>query len=214
MRLTVHTFVTLDGVMQGPGSPDEDTTGGFDRGGWVVPFIDDAFGGIVDGWFRRTTELLYGRTTYEVMAAYWPEVTDPQDAVAATLNARPKHLVSTTLTDPQWHNTTSVISDDVVPAVRALKDRPGDELQVHGSWQLVQTLHNAGLVDEYRVIEFPVVVGSGKRLFHEGAAPSGFEVVETEVTGTGAVYRVLRPVPFTAGTHTVEEGRDTARVSA
>src|SRR5699024_5701021 len=161
MKLTVHTFVTLDGVMQSPGAPQEDTTGGFDRGGWTVPYVDEDFGRIVTDWFTRTTELLYGRRTYDVMAAHWPQVTDPDDVVATTLNARPKHVVSTTLTNPTWHNTVSLVRDDVVATVRALKERAGEELQVHGSWQLVQTLHRAGLVDEYRVIEFPVVVGGG-----------------------------------------------------
>lgn len=213
MKLTVHEFVTLDGVMQGPGAPDEDRSGGFDRGGWIVPYGDVDFGRIVDGWFTTTTELLYGRTTYDVMAAYWPHVTDPNDQVAATLNARPKHLVSTTVTEPQWANTVSVISDDVVAAVRSLKEKPGDELQVHGCWQLVQTLHNAGLIDEYRVIEFPVAVGTGKRLFDAGAAPCGFSVGHAEVTSTGAVYRVLRPTPFRAGMHAVEDGKDVASLT-
>lgn len=212
MRLTVHNFTSLDGVMQGPGAPDEDTSGGFDRGGWVVPFLDEGFGRTVDGWFRTTTELLYGRTTYELMAGYWPRVTDPDDAVAAALNGSPKHVVSTTLTDPQW-GPVSVIADDVVTAVRALKERPGEELQVHGCWQLVQTLHNAGLVDEYRVIEFPVVLGQGKRLFHDGAAASGFDVVATEVLESGAVYRVLRPTTFQSGTFTVEDGQEVSTLS-
>ena len=212
MKLTVHTFASLDGVMQGPGAPDEDPSGGFERGGWVVPFTDEEFGRIVDGWFQRTTELLYGRTTYELMAGYWPQVTDPEDGVAAALNSRPKHVVSTTLRDPQW-GPVSVIADDVVASVRALKDRPGEELQVHGCWQLVQTLHNAGLVDEYRVIEFPVVVGQGKRLFHDGAAASGLDVVETQVLDSGAVYRVLRPTPFRSGAFTVEDGQEVATLS-
>src|SRR5690606_26701483 len=150
------------------------------------------------------------RTTYQLMAGYWPQVTDPDDHVAAALNTSPKHVVSTTLTDPQWSNTVGVISEDVVAAVRALKERPGDELQVHGCWQLVQTLHNAGLVDEYRLLEFPVVVGGGKRVFHDGAAASNFTVVHSETTGSGAVYRVLQPVPFQAGTVAVEDGKDVA----
>lgn len=208
MRLTVHAFVTLDGVMQGPGSPGEDTSGGFTRGGWTVPFSDADFGRIVDDWFTRTTELLYGRNTYDLMYGYWPQVTDPEVAVATVLNTSPKHVVSTTLTKPPWHNTVSVIADDVVASVRALKERPGEELQVHGSWQLVQTLQRVGLVDEYRVIEFPVVVGGGKRLFDDGAAASGFEVTATEVLGSGAVYRALRPVPFSAGAYAVEDGKE------
>src|SRR5690625_1151209 len=211
MRLTVHEFVSLDGVMQGPGAAEEDPSGSFERGGWVVPFVDEDFGRIVDGWFAATTELLDARTTYLLTAGYWPRVTDPTDRVAAALNSSPKHVVSTTLTAPQWDNTVSVISKDVVAAVRALTERPGEELQVHGCWQLVQTLHNAGLVDEYRLIEFPVVVGSGKRVFHDGAAASGFSVTHSEITGSGAVYRVLRPVPFRAGNIAVGDGRDVAR---
>lgn len=207
MKLTVHTFTTLDGVMQGPGGHDEDTSGGFDRGGWQVPYGDDVFGRIVDGWFSQVDEFLIGRTTYDLFHPFWSQVTDPADPVAEKLNSLPKHVVSTTLTDPAWQNT-SVISTDVVAAVRALKDKPGRELQVHGSWQLIQTLHNAGLVDEYRVIEFPVVVGGGKRLFDQGAAPSGFSVTHSELTGTGGVYRVLVPTAFTTGAYEVREGKD------
>jgi len=210
MRLTVHTFVSLDGVMQGPGAPEEDPSGGFDRGGWMVPVAGEGFGAVVDSWFQRTSELLFGRVTYEIMAGFWPQVTDPADAVAATLNGRPKHVVSTTLTAPTWDHTASIIADDVAASVRALKERPGEELQVHGSWQLIQTLHNEGLVDEYRVIEFPVVVGAGKRLFHDGAAPSSFEVVNTEVLDGGVVLRVLRPAPFQSGAHRGGDGRETS----
>jgi len=209
MKLTVHTFASLDGVMQGPGSPEEDPSGGFDRGGWIVQFMDEDFGRVVDSWFARTTELLFGRTTYDLMAGYWPQVTDPDNPVAAVLNGRPKHLVSRTVTEPSWANTVSVIADDVVDGVRALKNRPGEELQVHGGWQLVQALHEAGLVDEYRIIEFPVVVGQGKRLFPDGTTASTFDVVQTEVFSSGAVYRALRPTPFTRGAFSVEDGKET-----
>jgi dihydrofolate reductase len=207
MKLTVNEYVTLDGVMQGPGGPDEDPGGGFDRGGWQTPYLDEDFGRIVGGWFDEVDEFLVGRSTYGMLHGFWSKVTDPADPVATRLNSLPKHVVSTTLTDPEWTNT-SVIATDVLDAVRALKGRPGRELQVHGSYQLVQTLHNAGLVDEYRVIEFPVVVGTGKRLFDEGSTPSGFTVAHSEVTGVGAVYRVLRPVPFRVGTHEVDGGKN------
>jgi dihydrofolate reductase len=198
MKLTVNTFVTLDGVMQGPGGPEEDTSNGFDRGGWVVPHIDDDFGRIVNGWFAQADEFLLGRTTYELMHPYWQEITDPGDPVASALNGLPKHVVSTTLTDPAWHNS-SVIADDVPAAVAALKERPGRELQVHGSCGLVHTLHDAGLVDEYRLLVFPVVVGGGKRLFTDGAVASGFSLVSSEATGAGVVHLVLRPTPFVFG---------------
>lgn len=207
MKLTVQTFVTLDGVMQGPGGADEDTSNGFDRGGWVVPHIDEDFGRIVDGWFAQVDEFLLGRTTYDMMQAFWSQVTDPEDRVAAALNKLPKHVVSSTLTDPTWHNTT-VISTDVVDAVSALKDKPGRELQVHGSWQLVRTLHDAGLVDEYRLMVFPVVLGSGKRLFAEGAATSAFTLVDSDVTSAGVIYQVLRPAEFRTGGITIEDGKE------
>ncbi len=208
MQLTVHEFVTLDGVMQGPGGPDEDRDGGFAHGGWAVPHIDDDFGRIVDGWFARAEEILLGRSTYDMMREYWTTVTDPDNAVATALNGLPKHVASTTLVDPTWQNTT-VIGGDVVDAVAALKDRPGRELQVHGSWRLVRTLHDAGLVDEYRLMVFPVVLGRGKRLFADGAVASGFTLVESAVTGAGVVYQVLRPAPLVVGFVGVEDGRET-----
>ena len=207
MKLTAHTFVTLDGVMQGPGGPDEDTTGGFTAGGWVVPLVDEDFGRIVDGWFSQADEILLGRTTYDMMSAFWSQITDPDDNVGRALNTLPKHVASTTLTDPTWQNT-SVIAADVVEAVRALKDQPGRELQVHGSCALLHTLHDAGLIDEYRLIVFPIVLGTGKRLFPEGSAPTGFTLVESRVTGTGAVYEVLRPAPLATGDIVVEDGRE------
>jgi dihydrofolate reductase len=207
MKLTVHTFVTLDGVMQGPGGAEEDTSNGFDRGGWVVPYVDEDFGRIVDGWFAEVDDFLLGRSTYDMMQAFWSQVTDPEDRVATKLNGLPKHVVSTTLTDPTWQNT-SVISTDVVEAVSALKDRPGRELQVHGSWQLARTLHDAGLVDEYRLLVFPVVLGSGKRLFAEGAATSGYTLVDSEVTSAGATHLVLRPTAFRTGGISVEDGKE------
>jgi dihydrofolate reductase len=207
MKLTVHMFVTLDGVVQGPGAPDEDTSGGFDRGGWVVPFVDDGFGRIVDSWFAEADEILFGRTTYQMMAGFWPQVTDPADRVAATLNRLPKHVVSTTLADPAWSGTT-VVGGDVVAAVAALKERPGRELQVHGSCGLVHTLHDAGLVDEYRLLVFPVVLGAGKRLFPEGCATAGYTLAAHDTTPAGLTYQVLRPAAFSTGGIVVEDGRE------
>lgn len=204
MKLTVHTFVTLDGVMQGPGGPEEDPSGGFVHGGWVVPHIDDDFGRIVSSWFGQADEILFGRTTYDMMAAFWPQVTDPADVVATTLNALPKHVVSATLTDPAWKNTDVIGLDDVAE----LKDRPGRELQVHGSCELVHALHDAGLIDEYRIMTFPVVLGGGKRLFTDGAATCGFTLVSSESTGAGVVYQVLRPTTFGTGDVTIEDGRE------
>ena len=207
MRLTVHTFVTLDGVMQGPGAPDEDLRDGFVSGGWLVPYADEDFGEIVDGWFARTTEILLGRSTYDMMHPYWMAVTDPDNLVAARLNWLPKHVVSATLTDPVWPNST-VIGSDVVEAVRRLKDSGEGELQVHGSCALIHTLQEAGLVDEYRVIIFPVTVGAGKRLFNSAAPPSGYTVSNSRTTAAGALYAEFVPAPFAAGTFGVEDGRE------
>jgi dihydrofolate reductase len=211
MKLTVHTFVTLDGVMQGPGGPEEDTSGGFTHGGWVVPLIDDDFGRIVDGWFAQADEILLGRTTYDMMFAFWSQITDPDDTVGAALNTLPKHVASRTLTDPTWNNAR-VIRGDVVEAVRELKERPGRELQVHGSCGLLHTLHDAGLIDEYRLLVFPLVLGTGKRLFRDGGSASGFTLVDSSVTSTGAVYEVLRPAPIaTGGDIEIVDGREVIR---
>lgn len=213
MKITVHEFVTLDGVMQSPGSPEEDPGNGFDRGGWQVPFTsNDDFGRIVAGWFDQVDAFLLGRSTYDMMHGFWSKVTDPANIAATKLNSLRKHVVSTTLTAPAWQNT-SVISGDVVEAVRALKERPGRELQVHGSWKLVQTLHNAGLIDEYRLLTLPVVIGTGKRLFDANSAPSAFTHLDGEVTNTGSVHQVLRPTTLKTGAHVVHNGKDTARLA-
>jgi dihydrofolate reductase len=211
MKLTVHTFVTLDGVMQGPGGPDEDRTGGFEHGGWLMPFGDEDFGRIVSGWFENADALLLGRTTYDLFQGFWPQVTDAEDPVATAINTLPKHVVSTTLTDPTWANT-SVIGDDVMAAVTGLKAESGRELQVHGSCGLVHTLHDAGLVDEYRILVAPVVLGRGKKLFADGSAPTGFQLVETERTDAGCTYLVLRPSgEVRIGEATIEDGKDAIR---
>ena len=192
MELTVTTFVTMDGVMQGPGGAEEDPSNGFDQGGWLPPFVDEDFGEIMDAWFAGADEFLLGRTTYELMFPYWSQVTDPDQVIAQKLNNLPKHIVSQTLRSPQWANS-SVIDGDVVAAVKALKAKPGRELQVHGSAQLVQTLNQHRLVDEYRLLVFPVVLGTGKRLFGDGTVPTAFKTVENRTTSTGVVALTLRP---------------------
>ncbi|MEE2036686.1 dihydrofolate reductase family protein [Nocardiopsis sp. CT-R113] len=210
MELSVNTLLSLDGVMQGPGGPEEDLSGGFTRGGWLVPHADEDMGAIVDRWFAAGESLLFGRTTYVMMRDYWREITDPGDTVAAVLNNRPKFLVSTTAgrAGADWGDTT-LIADDVLGRVRALKEGPGGEIQVHGSWRLARTLHAAGLVDVFRLLIFPTVVGDGKRLFDGATAPADFAVEDSATTRAGLVSLTLRPRPFTTGTIGIVDGRET-----
>jgi dihydrofolate reductase len=208
MRLVLHEFQTLDGVMQGPGHIEEDRSGGFDRGGWIVPFAaDEGYGAVVEGWFGRAEAFLLGRTTYEMMYSYWSQVTDPDSGVATALNNLPKHVVSSTLGDPKW-NAATVLTGDLVQAVADLKARDGGELQVHGSWRLARSLHEAGLFDEYRLLIFPVCVGAGKRLFPENGPSSGFTVVESRSLDSGTVYLALRPAPYERGGLDIVGGKE------
>lgn len=209
MKLSVNVFVSLDGVMQGPGGFEEDRSGGFERGGWLVPLADEGFGEVVDGWFRHAGAILLGRTTYDMMFAYWSRVTDPDNIVAEKLNGLPKYVASRTLREPEWQHTT-VLADDAIERIRELKEQPGDgELQVHGSCGLARQLHEAGLIDEYRLLVFPVVVGDGKRLFPDGSVPSGFDVVDSRITPNGATYVALTPKPFVSGSEfTVVDGKE------
>lgn len=196
MKLTVTTFTTLDGVMQGAGGPDEDRSNGFDLGGWLVPFVDEDFGRLITDIFSRADEILLGRTTYEDMYAFWSQVTDQEDVVAVALNTLPKHVATNRGDELEWENSRA-ISGDVVAAVRELKSSPGRELQVHGSHGLVQTLLRAGLVDEFNVWTFPVVLGEGKRLFGDGAVPTTLAMTSSEVTSAGVIvarYETAGPV--------------------
>jgi dihydrofolate reductase len=189
--LVVGTFISLDGVMQAPGGPDEDPSDGFEHGGWSVGYWDDAMGKVIDDQIERADALLLGRKTYEIFAGHWPKV-DDADPVAAKLNSAPKYVASTTLKGLEWNNST-VLDGDVVTAVRGLKERLHGEIQVHGSCGLLQTLIAHGLVDEYRLWVFPVVLGYGKRLFGGGAPPGGLALVDTTTSGTGVLISRYRP---------------------
>ena len=200
MLLSVHTFVSLDGVMQGPGAPQEDPSNGFERGGWVVPYADQLGGVVDDDWFADADAILLGRTTYQLMQPYWSTITDPDNPVAAALNGLPKYVVSTTLRpETATWDPTEVIAENVTERVAELKQAPGRELQVHGSWQLAQTLHQAGLVDIYRLLVFPVVVGAGKQLFDNGSRPASFDVLSQKPSGSLTALE-LRPREYTVGT--------------
>ncbi len=192
MKLTVTTFLSVDGVMQGPGGPEEDTRDGFTRGGWLVPHFDEDGGRFMSEVFDQVEAFLLGRHTYDIFAAYWPKVTDPNDPIAGPLNTLPKYVASNTLTEPEWGPVT-VLSGDVPAAVAELKEQPGRELQVHGSGELVRTLHEHDLVDEYRLLVFPVVVGEGRRLFPDQGVATGLTLVESRATGSGVSIHVYRP---------------------
>ena len=191
-RLTLTTFLTLDGVMQAPGGPDEDRSGNFKHGGWLVPYADADMGRIIDDTFAAVDAFLLGRKTYEIFAAHWPRVTDPSDPVATALNRLPKYVVSRTLDRAEWHNST-VIRGDIPKQVAELKRRHEREILVQGSSELIQTLLANDLVDEYRLLLFPVVLGSGKRLFGSGAVPAALRLVDTRATSTGVVVNTYRP---------------------
>jgi dihydrofolate reductase len=187
-KLVVGTFLSLDGVMQAPGAPDEDREGGFAHGGWTVPLFDEQLGQIMSEQIPRAGGLVLGRKTYEIFAASWPLITDDTDPIASTLNRIPKYVASRTLSTVEWNNST-LLTGDIAEAVAKLKNEPGAELQIAGSGELVQTLMKHDLVDEFRLIVFPVLIGSGKRLFADGTIPVGLRLVETTTTGAGVTVQ-------------------------
>jgi len=190
-KLIASTFASLDGIMQAPGGPEEDPTGGFALGGWMFGFADESMDISESGFDGKDRELLLGRRTYEIFGAYWPYQPDDHP-VAMTLNAAKKHVASRTLTALRWNNS-ALLDGDVVPAVTALKSRPGPDLQIIGSGCLIQTLQAASLIDEYNVWTFPVVLGRGKRLFSETAKPSALRLVRSRVSTAGVVMSTYVP---------------------
>jgi dihydrofolate reductase len=182
-KLVVNTFLTLDGVMQAPGGPEEDPTSGFTLGGWSVNYWDDVMGKVMDERMGRPFDLLLGRRTYEIFAAHWPFSDEP---VADTLNSARKYVASRTLDKTEWNNST-LLGGEVAQEVAALKQQDGPEIQVHGSSELIQTLLRHDLVDEFRLMIFPLVVGGGKRLFGEGTVPAGFTVRDATTSTTGVL---------------------------
>jgi dihydrofolate reductase len=188
-KLIVGSFTTLDGVMQAPGGPNEDREGGFQHGGWLVPYFDETFGQIMADWTKRAGAFLLGRKTYEMFAASWPNSTDPADEAGSALNLRPKFVASRTLAEVKWNNST-LLRGDVAQEVAKLKAQEGDEIQVHGSGNLIQTLLEHDLVDALRIWQFPLVLGTGKRLFGAGAIPRSFRLLQTQTNTMGAVLNV------------------------
>lgn len=199
MQLTVQTFVTLDGVMQAPGGPDEDPSGGFTHGGWQAPFADPAVGEFVVELNSHASAFLFGRRTFDIFRGHWPDQTDPGDPIATAINTLPKHVVSRSLGEFEatWRgahpDTAALVTGDVIAAVRALKDTPGDELQMWGSGTLLETLLQHELVDRFRLLTYPIVLGSGRRLFNRGLRPTTMRPVELTVTDGGIVLGVYEP---------------------
>jgi dihydrofolate reductase len=192
-KLIVNEFLTLDGVMQAPGAKDEDRSGGFERGGWQLDYFDEIFGSTLMEGLDAAGGFLLGRRTYEIFAAHWPKQ-PAEDPLAGTFNELPKYVVSRTLSEPlPWANS-KLVRGDVPAELGKLKDEPGKELQVIGSGELVQTLMQHGLVDEYRLMIHPILLGSGKRLFREGPdAPTKLRLVDVKPTTTGVLIATYQP---------------------
>lgn len=202
-ELSLTTFLTLDGVMQAPGGPTEDPSGGFSYGGWLVPHFDADAGHKMDEIFSRAEAFLLGRRTYDIFAAYWPAVTDPDDTVATRLNSLPKYVASRSRTSFEWLGTSLV--RDVPVEVGELKARFSGELQVHGSGELAQALIEHDLIDEYRLFIFPVLLGTGKRLFGSGTVPANLRLMESRRTESGIVISTYRRGGlFTTGSVSLE----------
>jgi dihydrofolate reductase len=191
--IVINTFLSLDGVAQAPGGADEDIDAGFTQGGWTVPYFTEQVGAIIGPWHTGAGAFLLGRKTYDIFAGHWPHLpADHEDApMAKVLNETPKYVASTTLREPTWQNT-SVLDADLVTAVTKLKEQVTGEIQVLGSIDLAQSLIEHDLIDEFRLSVFPVVLGTGKRLFGDGAIPTGLELVSTQTTDSGVVGCVYR----------------------
>jgi dihydrofolate reductase len=203
MRLVLMQFISLDGITQGPGSPDEDTTGGFSRGGWFVPYLEDEFVVIVQRWSETADAYLFGRRTYTAFGEAWPNMPDLDDPVARSLNSRPKFVVSTTLTDADatWGPAT-VVSRDVPAAVAQIKGQAGGEVQIHGSTTLARSMLREGLVDELRLVVAPVIVGSGRRLFDDDQPATALRLRNVQSTPGGLVIQTFDvDGPATFGTY-------------
>ncbi len=189
--LAVIEFLSLDGVMQAPGSPEEDTAGGFQHGGWQMPYFDDVLGAAAVEGMAGTDAYLFGRKTYEIMAAFWPTAPD-DDPYAGHLNSTPKYVASTTLQSAEWQNST-VIKGSVAEEVAKLKEQAGKNIAVLGSGDLVQTLIKDDLVDEYSLMVFPIVLGTGKRLFRDTGQTRSLRLVDSKTTSTGGLILTYRP---------------------
>lgn len=192
MKLTTITMVTVDGVMQGLGSSEDDRSGGFERGGWQGPVWDDEAGTVLNEVYQRADAFLFGSRTFRAFAGYWGAMGDSDNAIASALNSRPKYVASSTITEPGWADTT-VLSGDLVAAVNELKAKPGAELQVHGSGALARWLLDNELVDDIMLFVCPVILGQGTRLFPHDGLDTALDLVESRSTSNGITIQLYRP---------------------
>jgi len=191
-RIIVATFTSLDGVMQAPGGPQEDPTGGFTLGGWTAPYFDEALGASLGEIFGRPFDLLLGRKTYEIFAGHWPYITDPNDPIASVFNRITKYVASRSTPTLSWQNS-QLLGKDTVASLKKLKSENGPDLLVQGSSDFLQTLWQNRLIDEFTVLIFPVILGKGKRLFGHGAAPSGLKLVKSKSYPTDVIVANYEP---------------------
>lgn len=205
MLLSVNLFMSLDGVSQAPGGPDEDTRGSFTNGGWLMSVWDEGCGQAVSRWFDNCGALLLGRYTYDTFASYWPKITDPDDPVSGLINNNQKYVVTSSPVGDAWAETTTVLGDDFLDEIARLKGvSDSKELQVHGSIQLARTLHQEGMVDLYRFLVVPVTIGPGFGIFDQGGPTYSMRVVHGVVTQNGIYDVEMTPQAF--------EGRKTVAI--
>ena len=203
-RLVVLSFITLDGVMQAPGGPEEDPAGGFKHGGWTVGYFDDFLGNVMGEQMRRPYDLLLGRKTYEIFAAHWPYVKTDDDPIAAGINQAKKYVASKTLKKIDWNNS-ELIKGDVANEVEKLKEEVGPDIQIHGGGHLIQTLLKHDLIDEFWLKTFPVILGRGKRLFTDATIPVAFKLLESQISPCGVIVaRYMRAGEVKTGSFTLE----------
>ncbi len=191
-KIIVATFTSLDGIMQAPGGPQEDPSGGFTLGGWTARYFDEALGASLGEIFGRPFDLLLGRKTYDIFAAHWPYVTDPNDPIAGVFNQATKYVASRSDPKLSWQNSR-LLGKDIIASLKKLKGEDGPDLLVQGSSDLLQTLWKNSLVDEFSVLIFPMVLGKGKRLFGDGAIPAGLKLVKSQSYPTGVVVTKYEP---------------------
>ena len=210
-RIVASTFISLDGVMQAPGGPEEDPVGGFALGGWTFPYFDAALGGAMGDVFSRPFDLLLGRKTYDIFAAHWPHVADPNDPIAGLFNRVTKYVASRGNPKLPWQNSRW-LGEDTVDSLKRLKEGDGSDLLVQGSSGLLQMLWKNGLVDEFTALTFPVVLGGGKRLFGDGAVPVGLKLLKSQSYPTGVIVATYRPDgPVKTGSFQLAEPSDAER---